>query len=219
MRQAAWRLLCPRRWRSVGGASPGGRARTSWASSTSRPTRSAATACSPMWPIRWRRTPRRPRSIWADAWRPRGPTCSTSGASRRDPAMPPWPRMRSGGAGAPPPPPPPRRRAGVPPRRAVAAGVAWERLIVDPGFGFGKPAEHNLALLHDLAALRVLGRPVMLGMSRKSTIGRVLDLPAPERLEGTLAPTALGIAAGVHILPDPDVQPNRRAARMSDAIV
>ena len=103
--------------------------------------------------------------------------------------------------------------------RAVAAGVAWERLIVDPGFGFGKTAEHNLALLHELAALRVLGRPVMLGMSRKSTIGRVLDLPAPERLEGTLATTALGIAAGVDIVRVHDVEPNRRAARMSDAIV
>lgn len=103
--------------------------------------------------------------------------------------------------------------------RAVAAGVAWERLIVDPGFGFGKTAGHNLGLLHELAALRVLGRPVMLGMSRKSTIGRVLDLPAPERLEGTLATTALGIAAGVDIVRVHDVEPNRRAARMSDAII
>jgi dihydropteroate synthase len=59
----------------------------------------------------------------------------------------------------------------------------------------------------------------MLGMSRKSTIGRVLDLPAPERLEGTLATTALGIAAGVDIVRVHDVEPNRRAARMGDAIV
>ena len=103
--------------------------------------------------------------------------------------------------------------------RAVAAGVAWERLIVDPGMGFGKTAEQNLVLLHDLAALRVLGRPMMLGMSRKSTIGRVLDLPAPERLEGTLATTALGIAAGVDIVRVHDVEANRRTAAVSDAIV
>jgi dihydropteroate synthase len=103
--------------------------------------------------------------------------------------------------------------------RAVAAGVAWERLIVDPGMGFGKTAEQNLALLHGLGGLRMLGRPIVLGMSRKSTIGRLLDLPAPERLEGTLATTALGIAAGVDIVRVHDVEANRRAALVSDAIV
>jgi dihydropteroate synthase len=103
--------------------------------------------------------------------------------------------------------------------RAVAAGVPWERLIVDPGMGFGKTAAQNLALLHDLAALRVLGRPILLGMSRKSTIGRVLDLPAPERLEGTLATTALGIAAGADIVRVHDLEANRRAALISDAVV
>jgi len=61
--------------------------------------------------------------------------------------------------------------------RAVRAGVPWEHLIVDPGFGFGKAPAHNLALLRELAALRLLGRPVLLGTSRKSTLGRVLDLP------------------------------------------
>jgi dihydropteroate synthase len=103
--------------------------------------------------------------------------------------------------------------------RAVAAGVDRDAIIVDPGIGFGKTAEHNLALLRDLAALRVLGRPILLGTSRKSTIGKVLDLPAEERLEGTLATTALGIAAGVDIVRVHDVEANRRAARMSDAIV
>ncbi len=103
--------------------------------------------------------------------------------------------------------------------RAVALGVPWERLIVDPGMGFGKTAPQNLALLHELGRLRVLARPVLLGMSRKSTIGRVLDLPAQERLEGTLATTALAIAAGVDIVRVHDVEPNRRAARMADAIV
>ena len=103
--------------------------------------------------------------------------------------------------------------------RAVDAGCAWEQLIVDPGMGFGKTPEQNLALLHDLAALRVLRRPVLVGMSRKSTIGRVLDLPAEERLEGTLATTALAVAAGVDVVRVHDVEPNRRAAVMSDAIV
>jgi dihydropteroate synthase len=101
---------------------------------------------------------------------------------------------------------------------AVGAGIVWERLIVDPGIGFGKTPEHNLALLHDLAALQVLGRPILLGTSRKSTIGKVLDLPADQRLEGTLATTALGIAAGVDIVRVHDVQPNVRVARMSDAV-
>jgi dihydropteroate synthase len=102
--------------------------------------------------------------------------------------------------------------------RAVRAGVGWDRIIVDPGFGFGKTAVHNLALLRDLRTLRVLGRPVMLGTSRKSTLGKVLDLPAEERLEATLATTALGIAAGVDIVRVHDVRPNVRAARVADAI-
>jgi dihydropteroate synthase len=102
---------------------------------------------------------------------------------------------------------------------ALAAGIAWESLIVDPGIGFGKTPDHNLALLRDLAALRVLGRPILLGTSRKSTIGKVLDLPADQRLEGTLATTALGIQAGVDIVRVHDVQPNVRTARMSDAVV
>jgi dihydropteroate synthase len=103
--------------------------------------------------------------------------------------------------------------------RAVAHGCAWEALIVDPGIGFGKTAEQNLALLRDLGSLRVLGRPVLLGTSRKSTIGRVLGLPADERLEGTLATTALGIAAGADIVRVHDVLPNLRVAHMSDAVV
>lgn len=102
---------------------------------------------------------------------------------------------------------------------ALAAGNARDRLIVDPGIGFGKTAEHNLLLLRELGALAVLGRPILLGTSRKSTLGRVLDLPADERLEATLATTALGIAAGVDLVRVHDVRANVRAARMSDAIV
>ncbi len=103
--------------------------------------------------------------------------------------------------------------------RALRAGCAWESLIVDPGFGFGKTPDHNLILLRELAALRVLGRPILLGASRKSTLGRVLDLPPEERLEATLATTALGIAAGVDIVRVHDVLANVRTARMTDAIV
>ncbi len=103
--------------------------------------------------------------------------------------------------------------------RALRAGVSWDAIVVDPGFGFGKTADHNLALLHDLAALRVLGRPILLGTSRKSTLGRVLDLPPDQRVEATIATTVLGIAAGVDIARVHDVRPNVRAARMTDAII
>ena len=104
-------------------------------------------------------------------------------------------------------------------QRALRAGVAWDAIVVDPGFGFGKTAAHNLVLLRELASLQVLGRPILLGTSRKSTLGKVLDLPADERLEATLATTALGIAAGVDIVRVHDVRPNVRTARMADAIV
>ena len=103
--------------------------------------------------------------------------------------------------------------------RAIAAGIAPGNVIVDPGIGFGKTAAHNIALLHDLARLRRIGRPILLGTSRKSTIGKILDLPVEERLEGTLATTALGIASGADIVRVHDVRANVRVARVSDAIV
>jgi dihydropteroate synthase len=103
--------------------------------------------------------------------------------------------------------------------RSLAAGVPWARLIVDPGFGFGKTPAHNLRLLRELDRLGSLGRPVLLGTSRKSTLGRVLDLPPDERVEATLATTALGIAAGVDMVRVHDVRANVRVARMADAIV
>ena len=102
---------------------------------------------------------------------------------------------------------------------ALAAGVSDSNILVDPGIGFGKTAEQNLELLRRLRELRELGRPILLGTSRKSTLGKVLDLPASERLEATLATTALGIAAGVDIVRVHDVAANVRAARMADAIV
>jgi dihydropteroate synthase len=102
--------------------------------------------------------------------------------------------------------------------RTLATGVPWPNVLVDPGFGFGKTPEHNLALLRELGSLRVLGRPIVLGTSRKSTLGKVLDLPPEERVEATLATTALGIAAGVDIVRVHDVRENVRAARMADAV-
>jgi dihydropteroate synthase len=103
--------------------------------------------------------------------------------------------------------------------RAIGAGVPETNLIVDPGIGFGKTADHNVAVLRRLDALSALGRPVLLGTSRKSTLGRILDLPVEERLEATLATTALGIAAGIDMVRVHDVRPNVRVARVSDAII
>jgi dihydropteroate synthase len=103
--------------------------------------------------------------------------------------------------------------------RALTAGVGWDALIVDPGFGFGKTPDHNLALLADLGALRALGRPVLLGTSRKSTLGRLLDLPPDQRVEATVATTVLGAAAGADIVRVHDVVENVRAARVADAVL
>ncbi len=104
--------------------------------------------------------------------------------------------------------------------RAIAIGVRPDNLLVDPGFGFGKTPAHNLEAMRRLADVRGLGHPVLLGTSRKSTLGKVLEgLPPEARLEATLATTALGIAAGVDVIRVHDVQANCRAARMSDAIV
>lgn len=106
--------------------------------------------------------------------------------------------------------------------RAVVAGIAWESLIVDPGFGFGKAGRHwrqNLELLRRLGELRALGRPILAGTSRKSTIGRVLGLPEGERLEGTAATVSLAIAGGADIVRVHDVRTTARVVRMTDAVV
>jgi dihydropteroate synthase len=103
--------------------------------------------------------------------------------------------------------------------RAMSAGVPRDSIVIDPGFGFGKTADHNLVLLRELAALRVLGRPILLGASRKSTLGKVLDLPPSERVEATVATTVLGIAAGADVVRVHDVRPNVRAARIADAVI
>jgi len=103
--------------------------------------------------------------------------------------------------------------------RALAAGIAWEQLIVDPGFGFGKGPRENLELLRRLGEMRVLGRPILAGTSRKGTIGRVLGLPPDERVEGTAATVALAIAGGADLVRVHDVQAMVRVARMTDAVV
>ena len=103
--------------------------------------------------------------------------------------------------------------------RALRVGIPWSDILVDPGFGFGKTPEHNLTLLRELGSIRMLGRPILLGTSRKSTLGKVLDLPPEERIEATLATTALAIASGVDLVRVHDVRPNVRVARMADAVV
>lgn len=105
-------------------------------------------------------------------------------------------------------------------RLAAAAGLPPDLLMIDPGIGFGKTVTQNLEVLRDLNELSVLGRPVLLGTSRKSTIGKVLGgLPVEERLEGTAATVALGIAAGADIVRVHDVKYMKRVALMTDAIV
>jgi len=103
---------------------------------------------------------------------------------------------------------------------ALDAGVAWENIILDPGIGFGTTSAENLTLLRRLGELRALGRPILLGSSRKSTIGRILgNLPPSERLEGTAATVALGIAQGADIVRVHDVREMMRVVKVSDAIV
>lgn len=103
---------------------------------------------------------------------------------------------------------------------ALAAGIAWEHIVVDPGIGFGLTPEEDLTVQRRLSELRVLGRPILLGTSRKSHIGRVLGgLPASERLEGTAATIAIGITQGADIVRVHDVHEMMRVVRMSDAIM
>jgi dihydropteroate synthase len=103
---------------------------------------------------------------------------------------------------------------------ARRAGIAEERLILDPGFGFGPQPDENLELIRRLGELRALGRPLLIGVSRKSTIGLVLGgLPVAERLEGTAAAVALAIANGADIVRVHDTRTMVRVARMADAIV
>lgn len=103
--------------------------------------------------------------------------------------------------------------------RALRAGVAWKNIIIDPGFGFGKTWDLNLILLRRLRELTALGRPILVGTSRKSTIGKVLGTEPDDRIEGTAATVALSIANGADIVRVHDVREMARVAQMTDAVV
>ncbi len=101
---------------------------------------------------------------------------------------------------------------------ALDAGVAPQAIVIDPGIGFGKNLEHNLQLLRGLPALAVLGQPLLVGVSRKAFIGKILKLEADQRLEGSLAAAVAAVLAGANILRVHDVAESAKAARMADAI-
>jgi dihydropteroate synthase len=102
---------------------------------------------------------------------------------------------------------------------ARQSGIDDDRIILDPGIGFGKKVEHNLELINRLDEIRALGFPVLLGPSRKSFIGYTLDLPPDQRVEGTAAAVAVGIARGADIVRVHDVEYMTRVAKMTDALV
>lgn len=102
---------------------------------------------------------------------------------------------------------------------AKTAGIGEHQIILDPGVGFGKTYEHNLIVMKHLDAFRELGYPVLLGTSRKSMIGLTLDLPAGQRVEGTLVTTVMGVMAGMSFVRVHDVEANRRAIQMAEAIL
>ena len=102
---------------------------------------------------------------------------------------------------------------------ALRAGVKKENIILDPGIGFAKTVEDNLNVMNNLERLNELGYPVLLGTSRKSMIGKTLDLPVNERIEGTIATTVIGIMKGCDFIRVHDVKENLRAAAMTDAII
>ena len=104
-------------------------------------------------------------------------------------------------------------------QQAVAAGIAPEHVILDPGIGFGKLPEHNLAMLAALDRVVALGFPTLLGASRKSTIGKLTGKPVDERAFGTAATTALAVAAGIDVVRVHDVPITRDVVRVADAIV
>ena len=104
-------------------------------------------------------------------------------------------------------------------RLAEAAGIAREKIILDPGVGFSKSYEHNLEVICRLEELRDLGFPLLLGCSRKSVIGLTLDLPADQRIEGTLVTTVMGVIKGCMFVRVHDIKENVRAVKMARAIL
>lgn len=104
-------------------------------------------------------------------------------------------------------------------RIAREAGVAEDKIILDPGVGFGKTYEMNLEVIHHVDVLHRLGLPILLGTSRKSVIGLTLDLPADQRVEGTLATTVIGVMKGCAFVRVHDVKENKRIIQMTEAIL
>jgi dihydropteroate synthase len=103
---------------------------------------------------------------------------------------------------------------------AESSGIPRERILIDPGFGFGKTVRQNLDVLRRLNEFRALGRPIVIGPSRKGTIGRVLGgLPVQERLEGSAAAVAVSILNGADVVRVHDVRAMARLVRMIDAIM
>ena len=102
---------------------------------------------------------------------------------------------------------------------AREAGVSDDRIILDPGVGFGKTYEMNLEAIHHVDVLHQLGFPILLGTSRKSVIGLTLDLPADQRVEGTVATTVIGVMKGCAFVRVHDIKENKRAIQMTEAIL
>ena len=102
---------------------------------------------------------------------------------------------------------------------AEEAGIKPSRIWVDPGIGFGKKAEHNLEILANLESLVSLQKPLLLGVSRKSFIGKILDLPVDERLEGSLATAVIGVMKGVKVLRVHDVKETYRAVKIASEVM
>jgi len=103
-------------------------------------------------------------------------------------------------------------------RNAIDAGVSRERILVDPGIGFGKTADQNWEVMHRLEELKELGQPILIGTSRKSFIGKLLDLPVTDRLEGTAATVAAAIMSGVDAVRVHDVRVMKRVVQVADRI-
>lgn len=102
---------------------------------------------------------------------------------------------------------------------AEKVGIAKDKIILDPGVGFGKTYEMNLEAIHHVDILHRLGYPILLGTSRKSVIGLTLDLPSDQRVEGTLVTTVMGVMKGCAFVRVHDIKENKRAIRMTEAIL
>jgi dihydropteroate synthase len=103
-------------------------------------------------------------------------------------------------------------------QRAESAGLDPRQIIIDPGIGFGKTIEDNLLIIKNLNEFRVLGKPILLGTSRKAFIGKILNAEVKDRLEGTLSTIAIGVLNGAHIIRSHDVLQAKKAIGVADAV-